>query len=325
MEVIPISLNKGERIAFCCDLHYDNRTPDSRIDNILDTAIQKTEDMLEKCIARNVKHLFFEGDIFSRIQTTHECVNIVGDALLRFKKNGIRLFTICGNHDILRNSLENIERSPIQTLFTFGVLEHINLNKRVVINRKVMITPVDYTEYPPKASDVAETNILLAHMFFNMSNYIADERHNLSKDDVNKLGYDVVFLGHDHEEYPTVRCGKSLVVRSGSLLRGTSHNYNFQRKPKFIVLNDIDNICEDTIEKVEIVHKDYKDVASSYVLNKKQLSSISGIQDVLSNLAEKLSVGTSSDGDRILDIIKSDENLPSECRDLLLKYINENI
>ena len=325
MQVIQLTLNSNEKIAFCCDVHFDNRTPDSRIDDLPVTAVSKLTDMLNKCIERNVKHLFFEGDILNRIQVTHECVNMLGEVLLKYKDAGIELYTICGNHDILRNSLENFERSPLQTLFTFGVIKHINLENRVIINKKVMITPVDYTEYPPKAEPSASVNILLAHMFFNASELMADERHNLSKKAVDDLGYDLIMLGHDHEEYPIVRQGKSLIVRSGSLLRGTSHNYNFSRKPGFIVLNNLDNITEDTIEKVELEHKKYEDIASSYVLNKKSISSISGLQDVLSNLAEKLSEGSEADGDRIWDIINSDEDLPTDCRLLILKYISENV
>ena len=47
------------------------------------------------------------------------------------------------------------------------------------------------------------------------------------------------------------------------------------------------------------------------------------MQDVLSNLADKLTDTNEIDSDRIYNIIVSDENLPSGSRDLLLKYISE--
>jgi DNA repair exonuclease SbcCD nuclease subunit len=325
MNVIQLTLNPDEKIAFAGDLHWDNHTPESRVDDIMETARRKLEDMLSKCKERNVKHLFFEGDIVNRLQISYEAMNLLGECLLAFKESGIELYTICGNHDILRNSMERIERSPIQTLFTFGVIKHLNSNTRVIINKKVMITSVDYTEYPPKADSSAEVNILLAHIFYNVSDLIADERHNLSNEDVRKLGYDAMFLGHDHEEHPMYQCDKTWIVRSGSIIRGTAHNYNFKRDPKFIVLNDLNNICEDTMEQVVLEHRPYEDVASSYVLNRKQMSSISGIQDVLSNLAEKLSESSAADGDRIWDIINTDPDLSSDCRAVLLKYISESV
>ena len=65
MEVIQVQLNKDESIAFCCDIHMDSQTPSSRIDDIQVTVIDKIKDIREKCVESNVKHLFFEGDIFN--------------------------------------------------------------------------------------------------------------------------------------------------------------------------------------------------------------------------------------------------------------------
>ena len=90
-----------------------------------------------------------------------------------------------------------------------------------------------------------------------------------------------------------------------------------------MVLTDIDNITKDTVELVPIKCRDYELIASEYVINKKQLGSMSGLQDVLSNLADKLAESGQADGDRIYDIIKSDRQLPNDCRELLLKYIDE--
>lgn len=325
MKVIQVDLKKNEKIAFLLDLHMDSQTPSSRVDDIKVTLIDKLKDVLNSCVERNVKYVFLAGDVFNRISCTHESVNLIGNMFLQFKEKGMELYSILGNHDIVRNNLDSMEKSPIQTLFSFDIIEHINLDTRIIINKSVMITPVDYTEYPVEADKNAKYNILLAHMFYNASDLIADSRHNLSSEDVDKLGYDMMVLGHDHCEYPLIEQGKTLICRFGSVLRGTAHDYNFTRKPKFMVLNDIENISKDTIEFVPIKCRDYESVASEYVINKKQLGNVSGLQDVLSNLADKLADSGQSDGDRIYDIIKSDSQLPNECRELLLKYINEVI
>lgn len=323
LQVYSLNLEKGETIAFCGDIHADSTSPSSRIDDIQETLSKKLNDMLTKCISYKVKYLFFEGDIFNKIQCTHECVNRLGEDLLKFKSKGIGLFTILGNHDIVRNNLDNMVKAPIQTLFNFGVLTHISLNKRVVINRDILITPVDYTEYPTIADNRFKVNILLAHMFYNQSELMGDERHNLSREVMGSLGYTVAFLGHDHEEYPVDKTGKTYVVRSGSLLRGTSHSYNFTRKPKFVVVTDIYNICEDTLKGVELEHADYSKIASEYVINKKNMSNTSEMKALLSSLAGKLMVQEDSSDDRILSVVQNDPNLPVECRSLLLHYFSE--
>lgn len=337
MKVVELFLNDSDSIAFLGDTHFDNRSPESRVDDLMVTAVSKMNDILNTCISRNVEALFLSGDVYNRVAVTHESVNVFGECLLKFKENGIRLFTILGNHDILRNSFDNFDRSPLQTMFTFGVIEHINLENRVIICNKsamdnsrirvddsILVTPVDYFEYPPKAEESAKVNILLAHMFYNQSALMADEKHNLSRDVVRNLGYDYVVLGHDHEKYDIEYCGKSTVIRSGSLLRGTSHSYNFTRKPCFVIMSNLIGSLKDIkVEEVEIKHLPYEDVASSYVLNKRSLKTVSGLQSVLSNLADKLSEGSEVDGDRIYSILQNDENLPANCRALIFKYLQE--
>ena len=321
MHDILLKLNEGEKIAFISDVHVDSKMPDSRVDDIITTLKDKLVDILNKCIAENVKYVFFEGDVVNRVQCPFEPITMLADILLRFREEGMRCFSILGNHDIVRNSLENLDKSPIQILFKLGVLEHINLETRVIINDTVLLTAVDYTEYPIKADKFFSSNILLAHMFYGKSGFLSDEKHNLTDTNILDLGYDLVVLGHDHEDYNDVIVGSTKIVRHGSVLRGTSHNYNFTRKPNFIVIDDIKNPKE--VRRIEIAHRDYKDVASEYILNKKTFSSMNALQDVLSNLADKLVDTTETDSDRIYNIIMGDEKLPNDCRELLLKYINE--
>ena len=319
--MIELTLQDNETIAFISDLHVDSRMPDSRIDNILDTLSMKLHNILESCIANHVKYVFFEGDVINRVQCPFEPITLLGKHLMEFKANGIRCFTILGNHDIVRNSLDHIDKSPIQLLFELGALEHINISNKVVINNKVLITPVDYTEQIVAADDSYQYNILLAHVFYNQTGLLANDSHNVTKEVMEALGYDFALLGHDHEEYKDDTCGKTTVIRHGSVLRGTSHNYNFTRVPKFVIMAFSDKGI--TYKKVDIKHAAYKDVVSEYVINKKEFNSISGMQEVLSNLAEQLTSSEDLGTDRIYSIIMSDESLSPSARELLLKYINE--
>jgi DNA repair exonuclease SbcCD nuclease subunit len=321
--MIELNLSREEKIAFISDIHWDSNTPNSRIDNILETLKYKLEDILKKCIEKNIKAVFMEGDVFNRVSVTHECVNSLISVLMEFKKNEIKMFSILGNHDIMRNSIDYIDKTPIQTLFVMGLVTHINKGSCVKVCENLMIYPVDYCEYPDKIDSSSTYNILLCHMFINANEYMSDEKHNLRTEDIIELGYDMIIAGHDHEEYPLIEVGKSLVVRHGSLLRGTSHSYNFNRKPNLFVLNNVYDVSKSTIEKVILEHRPYKEVASNYVLNKKQVGTITGLKDLLSNLADRLSVSSDTDGDRILEIIKTDPNLPNESRLKLLNYITE--
>lgn len=326
MNELKLRMGSDECIAFIGDIHADSMTPSSRIDNYMETCKNKLVDVSKKCAERNVKHLFIAGDVFSRISTTHEAVNEIGTAFKTFESCGIKLYSIIGNHDMIRNSTDNFQKSPLQTMFTFDIINHISQKTPVIINDRVVIHPVDYTEYPETVKGDGKYHILLAHMFFNASRLIADERHNLESTGFGKMGYDAAFLGHDHEEYGDSYAGKCVVFRTGSMTRGTAHNYNFQRKPKFLVLRDLDNLekgIKERCEKVIIEHKPFEDVISASVNSKKALDGEYDLKEVLANLASKLSEGAANDNDRILEIIKSDESLSVECRMILMRYISE--
>lgn len=325
INTIQIEMGKDECLGFCGDLHADYSGPDSRIDDYQHTVICKLDDILKKCLIKNVKVLVFAGDMFSRIAVPHECVNAVGEAFMNFKRNGVRVFSIVGNHDIARNNMDRLIKSPLKTLFTFEVVEHINLNIRIVLNKKTLITPVDYVQTPVGAYEKAKYNILIAHMFFNSTDLFSSGSHNITESDVINWGYDCIMLGHDHVPYPIIRVGKTDIIRPGSVMRATSHEYNFNRIPCFYVLKNPSEYDVSNFEKVDIEAKPFEEIASNSVINRKSMSTVIGLQGILSDLADRIVGVENKDGvDRIVEIVKNDKELPYEVRSLLLTYFQEH-
>ncbi len=207
-----IDLNNDENIAIIGDLHFDNRTINSRIDDLLITANNKLKDIFIKCQQHNVKIVIFQGDVFNRNQISYEALNLFTNTLMHFKNlnSDLQIYSIIGNHDMFRNSIDLMQKTPLQLLFNSGIIEHICLENKLQVNiknesskiKKLLITPVDYIEYPPEADANFDINILIAHMFYNKSDAVSNSEHNLKNNEVKNLNYDFIFLGHDHEEYP---------------------------------------------------------------------------------------------------------------------------
>lgn len=327
-----IYLNYDENIAIIGDLHFDNRTIISRIDDLLLTACNKLNDILIKCQQHNVKILLFQGDVFNRIQVSYEALNLFANILMNFKNSNIQIYSIIGNHDMLRNDTALMKKTPLQLLFNLGIIEHIHLKNKLELNiknefdniKKILITPVDYVEYPPKADENYTINILVAHMFYNKSDLVSDAKHNLKTNDIKNLNYDFIFLGHDHEEYPPEIINKTILYRQGAVIRGTSHNYNFERKPCFLILKNLFNLTQNSIEKINITCQDYKDVVSSYIVNKKNLNLKNILKENFTFLANKLTILPKIYEGSIINKIKNDNNLSIDCKEILFQYLNEN-
>lgn len=310
-----IQLNQNEGIAIISDLHIDNRTPTSRIDNILETCLEKLDDILAKCIKEEVRLLIFEGDVFDRLTVSHETVNRFGQKMLEYKKHNIDIYSIIGNHDIYRNGLEEFERTPLQTMFGFGIITCFD--EEILINNRVLITPCQYTEQPKEADNKYPVNILVAHMFYGKPELIDDGKHNLDNKDVLQLGYDYILLGHDHEEFPPVQIGKTTIYRHGSVMRNSMHLYNFNRIPKFLVLKHFDNGHPD-INEITIQCKNYTDIISQTSINRKKNNAI------FKDIAAKLVNTQANETDNILETIMTDTTLSEKQKTILLNYINRN-
>ena len=329
--MITINILSTEKVAFCGDIHFDTATPQARIDDYMEACCRKVESIGDICEKEKVKYLFLAGDIFNRISCSHECVNRAGKALLQLKERGIRIFSICGNHDLLRDSLQKLSQSPIETLFSFGVLEHISLSNPVEFReigtnetqRTAKLTAVDFTESIPPADNNYDTNVLLAHMFFGQTGFLSDESQNIPNEKMEAYGYDMAFLGHDHEAYEPILCGKTIVIRNGSLMRGTRHDYNFIQEPAIVIVDDIfkPKICR----RIIIPHRPYKEIVSQAVLVKKFDDGYTMVdKQALRNLADKLAsakLNESNIDDSILKIVETDPQIPPNCRKILISYI----
>ena len=94
-----IDLNNDENIAIIGDLHFDNRTINSRIDDLLITANNKLKDIFTKCRQHNVKIVIFQGDVFNRVQISYEALNLFTNTLMHFKNlnSDLQIYSIIGN------------------------------------------------------------------------------------------------------------------------------------------------------------------------------------------------------------------------------------
>lgn len=320
VQVVQLNLESSESLAFVGDLHGDSANPASRLDNYMQTTVFKLNDLREKCIANNVRVLLMAGDIFNRIQVTNECINLIGSEFLKFREAGIRVLTIIGNHDIPRNNLDYLVKSPLSLLFNFGIIEHIHLGNRVVVNKKGLITPVDYTESVVPATPNAKYNILLAHQFYGASELIGG-KDNIRKEDIVGLGYNAMFLGHDHVNYPVINVDGTDIIRPGAVTRGTAHEYNFDRKVGFYVFRNSDQYSLQNWEFISLNVRPFQEVVSSRVLNKK--SGLSNLSELMSELVVRLADKDDSKYDGILDRVMHDKELEESVRQLLLRYFSE--
>lgn len=308
------------QLVFVGDPHISANTPSSRKEtNEEYRALQiKKLKYIYEDIAGPSDWVIILGDVFhssalSMMSGTPKFYNDIIDIM-----KTRRTMTIIGNHDMYYRNEDSHNVTILENLFKTGV-EHLNLlNSYTTIcnyeGRLINLYGVDYGhDFPKLEPNPKDFNIIVAHSFFEDRFYGAEGNSNLTESAIEQLGqYNLVVLGHDHAAYPitTANNGKTIVVRPGSLLRGTSHTCQINRIPQVAVL-DLDTLeCKYEVlpvapgkevfkEKV-ILEKDI-DVNVENILE--NMNSFDRTQSIYQFIKSQETRGKEVFGDRYYDVI----------------------
>lgn len=235
------------------DWHLSQTRPRARCD--LDW-IKTQNDIVNQVYERAVEKdcdVFIVGDIFhSNSDASFEVVNIVQDFAKRLMKHGLKLYIICGNHDLPYHSSLNLSKSAVGVLLNseniYKVADYSDdvaganfdeetENKRIVF--KHILTFKDESEIPPNVDAVTAQELL---------------------DEYDNAKY--VFLGDNHHSFIYENKGKK-VINPGCLIRRNSNFKDYDCKIVYV------NENEEIVEFIPII--DNEDlIDDSYILQENQ-------------------------------------------------------
>lgn len=212
------------KIGIVGDQHLQETPPRSRKDDYFAQCLAE----LDYVLSEN-DYTIMLGDLFHRPSLNDESKQELANMLLKHRMAKKRIHSIVGNHDIFNMNMSSLARGSLGLMAKVGLLKLIGseqieglLIETIEMKRK---PTVPTTEYSP--------SILLGHVFFESS---LDPKMSITREQVEKCGFDYLFLGHDHEPYKPMQFGKTIVMRPGSLCRNTSHAYNLNRQPCYVQL-----------------------------------------------------------------------------------------
>lgn len=336
---IKIETNKSEFIVVG-DVHLCDKAPSCRVDNYFETCLKKLEFILNYCIDNQIQLIIIEGDFFHKQQIPipylTRVIKALNDKKIEYKqKNKSDLFitTIIGNHDLPFENYKFIERSPIYLLFEAGVLLHFRFIEMTNNNEIINISGFDYAKEIEKST--VENECCIAHCFYGYDfvKPIQDETKEHSKDrltesQAKELGYKVYFLGHDHSFYGIDEKSNYYIVRSGSLLRNSSHVQQINRLPCFYHVK-YNQGSYDFIKVLVSNAEQGISVFTKQSINKpKKIEIEESVKTKISDIIFQLSSKTKEEDhiSTILDNIVKEKNIEPEVRDVLLRYfLRENI
>lgn len=208
------------------DPHFSSTTPSSRVDDYSQSMLDKLSAVAKYANESGYTAVLFAGDIFHIKVVSWSYMNALIRTFRQFKQP---CYTIGGNHDFYYNRADTTDRTPYGNILASGALRHLDYEEFMEVP-PVAVTGVDFSSTPviPPPRHPDYFNILVAHAFYGEGHFSEEY---LKSSQVQ--GYQVVVLGHDHVPYEPFQDGTAVIVRPGSLSRGTQHATNLVRPVYF--------------------------------------------------------------------------------------------
>lgn len=257
-----------------------------RLDNIDEAIVDKLNQVLQMCLEKNYRTVLTAGDIFDGVNIQRPAFLNVWKAFNKFRRLGITVYVLWGNHDMYRGNPELKNETPLQVLIETEVVKEYPKDYLRITNGKesIDVKAFDYyDEITPYTGDL-ENSMLIAHTFYE-NEFMGGKDHNLTASDIDRLGYKTVVLGHDHSYYPPVTTkGNNTIFRFGSLTRVSTTPGELQRRIRVmdfhldgsyhmeeLEVKKLEDIAKAETQKLEVKSIDYssivKEIQSSNVEN----------------------------------------------------------
>lgn len=279
-------------IAILVDPHITDRHR-CRKDDFLETALAKLD-----YVASENDYVIILGDLFH----TNSNSNYIFYKMYKlFTKHLGKFYAIPGNHDLIHNNINALEKTTIGSLALTGAL-NLNFKEFILEGITFGVSHVmkDLSKIPV---DESNSKVLLGHNYLEP---VGAEKEWFTKDELRKLNYKLVFLGHDHQPHDEEQIGNSTLIRMGSLTRIDTQPYNKQREIYYYRLNsktlDYEKVKVPSKPAVEV----FTEEAFQRIGRKKEDVSFIQIGDVLSKFAKK-TTGNNSLHEKLLKIASERE------------------
>jgi DNA repair exonuclease SbcCD nuclease subunit len=100
------------KFLFFSDPHFHNKNPINRIDNLLETALNKMKWIFEYADQNRISYIICGGDIFHRPSPSDEVANKVAKIFAKYADTQ-KIFYLIGNHECIGNNVDTINRCKI--------------------------------------------------------------------------------------------------------------------------------------------------------------------------------------------------------------------
>lgn len=319
------------RFLFFTDTHYNATSPRNRLDNLLETSLEKTREIIDLACQYKVDFMVHGGDFFEKPDVTDLVAGRVASVI---KNIPVPFFVVPGGHDLYGNNIETVGRTKIGLLSQAGLVNLLThpLREAVIFrNSKISVQLTGTASHYGIDSENIENDYILQ---YKQADFAVHAVHGMLVpkpfipgipavlvDNVINTQADITLAGHYHLGYDPVRIGDKLFVNCGALVRKTNDIKEMSRIPQVALI---------TISKEEGVKVEFISLKSALpgdqVLDRSELERQQHFHEVRQsfvNQIRKTQNIQSLNIDAIVRELADNKNLPKETVKDVLERISK--
>lgn len=302
------------------DIHLADKNPASRIDEYMESILNKLEQARDICIDRKIDVALCGGDIFHIKTPTKNSHYLVSKTISVFKSFPCPIYSIYGNHDLRQDNITTLSKQPFYTLVKSGALSY--LRDEFLCDGNIRIFGMDYCSFPNevdfnKENKGEKIQICVAHV--NASSTFSDlfGEKVYRYQDLKDTTPDIFVFGHYHPDQDIEIHNAKHFINVGSLSRGSLKKDELSRIPQLGYIEISDDFKIKTA-KIPLKVLPSNEIFDLELRNKEEKDN-EEIEKFITEMKDKLTVCKSDDlGDKIRSL-----NFEKTIIDRAMFYYNE--
>ena len=308
------------------DTHINDKAPESRCDDYMETVLDKLRQVGQVARDRKVNAVLDNGDFFHNKAASKNSHTLVKRVVEVHKAYPCPVYENPGNHDFPYGNVDYIDKQPLGVLFATGIfhrMDDIRFEDEDGLIVRVVGLPykVDFSvfDFDMERGD-EDVLIVAAHTYASPTGTECFGREQfLSYSELAECTPDLFIFGHLHVDQGIQEVLGKPFINLGSLTRGSLTHDNLERIPRigYIKVEKIDGEIKISTEAIPLEVK-----PASEVFDLVKHERIQKERKDIDQFIETLSASaTVEDGDDIGEAIKTLDVFEQEVRERALEYL----
>lgn len=277
------------KVLFFTDTHYTAKSPKNRKDNLFETALQKTEEIIELANSMNVDFCLHGGDFFDTPYVSDMVAGRVAKILRNLK---CKLYGIAGGHDLFGNNIEKVNNTKLGLLEDTGIIRLlIHPTKDMIIfnkgNYSLQLTGTS-SHFGIDVENIKEDYVItqknamyalhVVHGMLMPKPFIPGANV-VTIDQIKETLADITIAGHYHLGFKAVNVGNKIFINPGGIVRKNNDEKEIERTPGVLLLEFGEVISydfiplkcskdgEEVLDRTEILKRNAQEIKISNFLS----------------------------------------------------------